>query len=67
MLFGGPSRERLVSVATAQALHAALPHADLWFWTTDDTVHVVPPEELLAHAQVFETPLEPKGAGFGDI
>lgn len=67
ILFGGPSRERLVSVATAQALHVALPHADLWFWNTDDTVHVVPPEELLAHAQVFETPFEPKGAGFGDI
>ena len=39
ILFGGTNKERLVSVATAQALHAALPDADLWFWDADDTVH----------------------------
>src|SRR6267154_502281 len=32
ILFGGLSKERLVSVASAQALHSALPEADLWFW-----------------------------------
>ena len=31
ILFGGNSRERLVAVATTQALTAALPEADLWF------------------------------------
>jgi len=39
ILFGGTNKERLVSVATAQALHQALPDADLWFWDADDTVH----------------------------
>ena len=33
ILFGGTNKERLVSVASAQALHAALPEADLWFWS----------------------------------
>ena len=41
ILFGGTNKERLVSVASAQALHAALPEADLWFWDADDTVHEV--------------------------
>ena len=30
ILFGGTNKERLVSVATAQALCEALPEADLW-------------------------------------
>ena len=41
ILFGGTNKERLVSVASAQALHRALPEADLWFWHVDDTVHEV--------------------------
>ena len=41
ILFGGTNKERLVSVASAQALHQALPEADLWFWDVDDTVHEV--------------------------
>ena len=36
ILFGGLNKERLVSVASAQALHAALPEADLWFWNVGD-------------------------------
>ena len=32
ILFGGTNKERLVSVASAQSLHSALPEADLWFW-----------------------------------
>ena len=39
IFFGGTNKERLVSVASAQALHSALPDADLWFWDVDDTVH----------------------------
>ena len=39
ILFGGTNKERLVSVASAQALHRALPEADLWFWHVADTVH----------------------------
>ena len=40
ILFGGTSRERLVSVASAQALTQALPDADLWFWDLDGTVSI---------------------------
>ena len=41
IVFGGTNKERLVSVASAQALHVALPEAELWFWDIDDTVHEV--------------------------
>ena len=54
ILFGGTNKERLVSVATAQALHQALPDADLWFWDADDTVHETSSEVLLKHARPFE-------------
>ncbi|MEW6644016.1 MAG: D-alanine--D-alanine ligase [Pseudomonadota bacterium] len=63
ILFGGTSKERLVSVASAQSLHRALPDADLWFWDVDDTVHAVQPAQLLAHARPFEEPFVPGGAG----
>jgi D-alanine-D-alanine ligase len=59
ILFGGTNKERLVSVASAQALHSALPEADLWFWDIDDTVHEVRSEALLNHARPFEDPFEP--------
>lgn len=67
ILFGGTSKERLVSVASAQALHAALPDADLWFWNDDDVVHVVTPEALLAHTRPFEDAFDPAGQGIGTI
>jgi D-alanine-D-alanine ligase len=54
ILFGGTNKERLVSVASAQALHQALPEADLWFWDVADTVHDVPSQKLLNHARPFE-------------
>jgi D-alanine-D-alanine ligase len=41
ILFGGSNKERLVSVASAQALHRALPDADLWFWDVRNHVHCV--------------------------
>src|SRR5256885_1142317 len=53
ILFGGTNKERLVSVASAQALHSALPEADLWFWHVADTVHDVPSKKLLNHARPF--------------
>ena len=58
ILFGGTNKERLVSVATAQALHSALPEADLWFWDVDDTVHEVRSEALLDHSRPFETTVQ---------
>jgi D-alanine-D-alanine ligase len=63
ILFGGTNKERLVSVATAQALHTALPEADLWFWDIDDSVHQVQSDKLLGHTKPFEDPFKPDGQG----
>jgi len=65
ILFGGTNKERLVSVASAQALHQALPEADLWFWDVDDTVHDVRSEALLGHARPFEDDFKPGSRGLG--
>src|ERR1700754_4925881 len=67
ILFGGLSKERLVSVASAQALHSALPDADLWFWNVGDTVHQVRSDALLGHSRPFEEPFEPNNPGIGGI
>src|SRR4051794_9751022 len=63
ILFGGTNKERLVSVASAQALHRALPEADLWFWDVADTVHEVRSERLLAHARPFQDEFRPENPG----
>jgi D-alanine-D-alanine ligase len=63
ILFGGTNKERLVSVASAQALHSALPDADLWFWDVDDTVRQVQSRELLDHSRPFEDAFKPAGRG----
>lgn len=65
ILFGGLNKERLVSVATAQALHLALPEADLWFWDIDDTVHEIQPQALLNHSRPFEEPFQPENRSVG--
>jgi D-alanine-D-alanine ligase len=67
IVFGGTNKERLVSVASAQALHSALPEADLWFWDIDDTVHDVKSAALLNHARPFEEPFQPHGVGISGI
>ena len=67
ILFGGTNKERLVSVATAQALHSALPGADLWFWDIDDTVHETQPQTLQAHSRPFEEPFRPGTPSIGRI
>jgi D-alanine-D-alanine ligase len=67
ILFGGSNKERLVSVATAQALRSALPDADLWFWEVDDTVHETSSELLLKHARPFEQPFRPGTPSLGRI
>jgi D-alanine-D-alanine ligase len=67
ILFGGLNKERLVSVASAQALHLALPEADLWFWDAADTVHEVRAEALLGHARPFEEPFQPGTPSLGGI
>ncbi|MCK1741767.1 D-alanine--D-alanine ligase [Bradyrhizobium sp. 139] len=63
ILFGGSNRERLVSVASAQALHQALPEADLWWWDIEDKVHVVQSKQLLEHARPFEDEFKPGTSG----
>jgi len=63
ILFGGTNKERLVSVASAQALHRALPEADLWFWHVNDTVHEVRSETLLGHKRPFEDEFDPGSRG----
>lgn len=63
ILFGGTNKERLVSVASAQALHRALPEADLWFWDVADTVHDVSSKALLEHARPFEDEFKPGNRG----
>src|ERR1700722_1312322 len=67
ILFGGTNKERLVSVASAQALHSALPEADLWFWDVDDTVHEAASERLSKHARPFEVPFKPATPSLGNI
>jgi D-alanine-D-alanine ligase len=65
ILFGGTNKERLVSVASAQALCRALPEADLWFWDADDSVHATPTKTLLEHARPFEQDFKPGGRRVG--
>jgi D-alanine-D-alanine ligase len=67
ILFGGLNSERLVSVASAQALHSALPEADLWFWNIGDSVHEIRPQALLSHSRPFEEPFKPLDGGVGGI
>ena len=67
ILFGGTNKERLVSVATAQALHLALPEADLWFWDVDDTVHETRPQTLENHSRPFEDAFKPGTPSIGLI
>jgi len=67
ILFGGTNKERLVSVASAQALHSALPEADLWFWDVDDSVHETSPGALLKHSRPFEDPFRPGTPSLGNI
>jgi D-alanine-D-alanine ligase len=59
VLFGGPSDERHVSVASAQNIARVLPEALLWFWAPEGAVYDVSSKELLAHEDPFETDYVP--------
>jgi D-alanine-D-alanine ligase len=67
VLFGGLNKERLVSVASAQALHRALPDAELWFWDADDQVYPTRPAALLEHARPFEEAFHPDSTSLGRL
>jgi D-alanine-D-alanine ligase len=54
VLFGGPSPERKVSVASAQHVASVLEEAEAWFWAPDGGVHRVDRAALLAHEKAFE-------------
>lgn len=59
VLFGGPSDERHVSVASAQNVVRNLPGVLAWFWAPGGAVYDVAPADLLAHARPFEVDFEP--------
>lgn len=67
ILFGGESRERLVSTASAQAVSAALPQAALWFWDEEGVVFVVSAEALARHERPFEITFQPDGTRIGTV
>lgn len=53
LLFGGESDERLVSVASAQALAHALDKVTLWFWDKSGNVFDIKYDELVNHKNSF--------------
>jgi len=59
VLFGGPSDERHVSVASAQAIVHALGDVLAWFWAPNGAVHDVALPDLLAHQRPFEVDFIP--------
>ena len=59
VLFGGPSDERHVSVASAQTIVRALGAPLAWFWALDGPIHDVALDDLLSHQQPFEVDFEP--------
>lgn len=69
VLFGGPSDERQVSVASAQSIVRTLGTGVLtWFWAPEGAIHDVSPADLLSHQRPFELDFEPaRPAIFPDI
>lgn len=67
ILFGGTNRERLVAVASAQAVSAALPDADLWFWGPYGQVQAADHAALAAHQRPFELDFKAGGEVIGSI
>ncbi|HJQ35727.1 MAG TPA: ATP-grasp domain-containing protein [Thermoanaerobaculia bacterium] len=59
VLFGGPSDERHVSVASAQNIVRTLGSPFAWFWAPNGAVHDVAPDDLLAHQRPFELDFDP--------
>ncbi len=62
VLFGGPSSERKVSVASAQNVASVLGQAEAWFWAPGGEVHAVDRPALLGHQRSFEVEFEPANA-----
>ena len=62
VLFGGPSSERKVSVASAQNVASLLDQAEAWFWAPGGPIHPVDRARLLAHQRPFEAEFDPGNA-----
>src|SRR5437016_13766196 len=60
VLFGGPSDERHVSVASAQNIVRALGAPLAWFWAPDGPVRYVAIDDLLPNQRPFEIDFQPK-------
>lgn len=68
VLFGGPSDERHVSVASAQAIVRELDRPFAWFWAPEGAIHDVAVDDLLAHERPFEIDFVPaRPAIFADL
>lgn len=59
LLFGGQSDERLVSVASAQAMAEAIGPSQLWFWHKDGAVFSIKYDELIQHRDPFTKEFTP--------
>lgn len=60
VLFGGPSDERQVSVASAQSIVRTLgPGVLTWFWAPEGAIHDVSAADLLSHQRPFEVDFVP--------
>lgn len=62
LLFGGDSDERLVSVASAQAMAVSLGGCKLWFWHELGPIFATTLPELLAHENPFNRPFQPNSS-----
>lgn len=60
LLFGGPARERLVSVASAQNVATVLAAPRCFYWAPDGPVFELEVPELVAHSRPFEVELVPR-------
>ncbi len=60
VLFGGPSDERHVSVASGQNIARALGNPLCWFWAPDGPVHDAAVDDLLSHQRPFEIDFLPR-------
>jgi D-alanine-D-alanine ligase len=60
LLFGGDSDERLVSVASAQAMASAISPKLLWFWHHDGPIYAITYQELMDHKDPFTAEFIPK-------